>query len=83
MGAVAEVPGHHRGAVPCAGAPADLVQIVTGYGKAGSALVTGGVDKLIFVGSTKVPPPSPNLPPSSRHIASSWSRPPLHAALLN
>ncbi len=39
----------------CAGAPADLVQIVTGYGDAGNALVTGGVDKLIFVGSTKVP----------------------------
>lgn len=36
-----------------AGAPADLVQIVTGYGDAGNALVTGGVDKLIFVGSTK------------------------------
>jgi acyl-CoA reductase-like NAD-dependent aldehyde dehydrogenase len=29
------------------------VQIVTGYGEAGNALVTGGVDKLIFVGSTK------------------------------
>lgn len=38
----------------CAEAPADLVQIVTGYGEAGNALVTGGVDKLIFVGSTKV-----------------------------
>lgn len=38
----------------CTGAPADLVQIVTGYGEAGNALVTGGVDKLIFVGSTKV-----------------------------
>lgn len=37
-----------------AGAPADLVQIVTGYGDAGSALVTSGVDKLIFVGSTGV-----------------------------
>ena len=39
-----------------AGAPADLVQIVTGYGEAGNALVTGGVDKLIFVGSTKACP---------------------------
>ena len=36
------------------GAPNDLVQIVTGYGEAGNALVTGGVDKLIFVGSTQV-----------------------------
>ena len=36
-----------------AGAPADLVQIVTGYGDAGNALVTGGVHKLIFVGSTQ------------------------------
>lgn len=37
-----------------AGAPADLVQIVTGYAEAGNALVTGGVDKVIFVGSTGV-----------------------------
>lgn len=35
-------------------APPDLVQIVTGYGEAGNALVTGGVDKLIFVGSTAI-----------------------------
>ena len=39
---------------PHAGAPRDLVQIVTGYGEAGNALVTGGVDKVIFVGSTGV-----------------------------
>ena len=38
----------------CAGAPQDLVQIVTGYAEAGNALVTGGVDKVIFVGSTGV-----------------------------
>lgn len=37
-----------------AGAPPDLVQIVTGYGDAGEALVTSGVDKVIFVGSTAV-----------------------------
>ena len=36
------------------GAPPDLVQIVHGYGEAGNALVTGGVDKLVFVGSTHV-----------------------------
>ena len=30
------------------------MQIVTGYGEAGNALVTGGVDKVIFVGSTGV-----------------------------
>ncbi|GIL63479.1 hypothetical protein Vafri_17528 [Volvox africanus] len=41
-------------ALEAAGAPADLVQIVTGYGEAGNALVTGGVDKVIFVGSTQV-----------------------------
>mmetsp|Transcript_7006 Transcript_7006/g.19782 ORF Transcript_7006/g.19782 Transcript_7006/m.19782 type:complete len:603 (-) Transcript_7006:65-1873(-) len=41
-------------ALKAVGAPADLVQIVTGYGEAGNALVTGGVDKLIFVGSTVV-----------------------------
>ena len=38
----------------CAGAPQDLVQVVTGYAEAGNALVTGGVDKVIFVGSTGV-----------------------------
>ena len=37
-----------------AGAPADLVQFVTGYGDAGNALVTGGADKVIFVGSVEV-----------------------------
>jgi len=36
-----------------AGAPADLVQIITGYGEAGNAVVTG-VDKVIFVGSVGV-----------------------------
>ncbi|GLI61056.1 hypothetical protein VaNZ11_003318, partial [Volvox africanus] len=41
-------------ALEAAGAPADLVQIVTGYGEAGNALVTGRVDKVIFVGSTQV-----------------------------
>lgn len=38
----------------CAGAPEHLVQIVTGYAEAGNALVTSGVNKLIFVGSTQV-----------------------------
>ncbi|KAK9916194.1 hypothetical protein WJX75_009917 [Coccomyxa subellipsoidea] len=41
-------------ALQAVGAPADLVQIVTGYAEAGNALVTGGVDKVIFVGSTGV-----------------------------
>lgn len=36
------------------GAPRDLVQIVVGYGATGSALVTSGVDKVIFVGSPQV-----------------------------
>jgi len=36
------------------GAPPDLVQFVTGYAEAGNALVTGGVDKAIFIGSTMV-----------------------------
>ena len=40
-----------------AGAPTDLVQIVTGFAESGAALVSGGVDKLIFVGSTEVQPP--------------------------
>lgn len=35
-------------------APPDLVRIVTGYGDAGAALVSGGVDHCIFVGSTGV-----------------------------
>ena len=43
-----------RAALDVAGAPPDLVQIVTGYGDAGHALVTSGVDKVIFVGSTEV-----------------------------
>lgn len=37
-----------------AGAPEDLVQVVTGYGEAGAALTRGRIDKLIFVGSTEV-----------------------------
>lgn len=41
-------------ALRAVGAPPGLVQIVTGYGEAGNALVTGGVDKLIFVGSTAI-----------------------------
>ncbi|GAX82092.1 hypothetical protein CEUSTIGMA_g9520.t1 [Chlamydomonas eustigma] len=41
-------------ALAAAGAPPDLVQIVTGYGEAGNAVVTGGSDKVIFVGSTFV-----------------------------
>lgn len=36
------------------GAPTDLVQFVVGYGPTGSALVTSGVDKVIFVGSPGV-----------------------------
>ncbi len=36
------------------GAPRDLVQFVVGYGEAGSALVSSGVDKVIFVGSPEV-----------------------------
>ena len=36
------------------GAPKDLVQIVIGYGATGSALVSSGVDKIIFVGSPSV-----------------------------
>lgn len=43
-----------KAALAAAGAPPDLVQIVTGYGEAGNAVVTGGVDKVIFVGSTVV-----------------------------
>ena len=49
---------HYKAAIDAAlraaGAPPDLVQIITGYGDAGAALVESGVDKLIFVGSTEV-----------------------------
>ncbi len=38
-------------ALAAVGAPPDLVQIVTGYGDAGHALVTSGVGKLVFVGT--------------------------------
>lgn len=41
-------------ALAAVGAPPDLVRIVTGFGEAGNALVTGGIDKLIFVGSTAI-----------------------------
>jgi acyl-CoA reductase-like NAD-dependent aldehyde dehydrogenase len=41
-------------ALEAVGAPRDLVRIVAGFGDAGAALVSGGVDHLIFVGSTGV-----------------------------
>lgn len=41
-------------ALKAANAPEDLVQIITGYAEAGSAIVTGNVGKIIFVGSTEV-----------------------------
>jgi succinate-semialdehyde dehydrogenase/glutarate-semialdehyde dehydrogenase len=34
-----------------AGLPENLVQVVTGYGETGAALITSGIDKLVFVGS--------------------------------
>eukprot|EP00899_Mesostigma_viride_P010789 jgi/Mesvir1/19711/Mv09971-RA.1 len=43
-----------RAALRAGGAPEDLVQIITGYGEAGEALVTAAIDKLTFVGSTNV-----------------------------
>jgi len=42
------------GCLDAVGAPRDLVQFVVGYGPTGRALVTSGVDKLIFVGSPEV-----------------------------
>lgn len=41
-------------ALEAAGAPRDLVQIVTGYSEAGHALASAKLGKLIFVGSTGV-----------------------------
>jgi acyl-CoA reductase-like NAD-dependent aldehyde dehydrogenase len=44
-----------RAALAAAGAPVDLVQIVTGYRDSGEALVTApGIGKVVFVGSTGV-----------------------------
>eukprot|EP00802_Teleaulax_amphioxeia_P007478 Tamp_07484.p1 GENE.Tamp_07484~~Tamp_07484.p1 ORF type:complete len:654 (-),score=134.46 Tamp_07484:393-2354(-) len=43
-----------KSCLAAAGAPEDLALIVTGFGDAGHALVTGGVDKVIFVGSVDV-----------------------------
>lgn len=37
-----------------AGFPADLLQVVTGHGPAGQALIEAGVDKVHFTGSTNV-----------------------------
>ena len=42
-----------KGCLAAVGAPADLIQVVHGYGEAGAAL-TRCVDHLTFVGSTKV-----------------------------
>mmetsp|Transcript_23476 Transcript_23476/g.73501 ORF Transcript_23476/g.73501 Transcript_23476/m.73501 type:complete len:595 (+) Transcript_23476:91-1875(+) len=41
-------------ALAAVGAPRDLVQFVHGYGATGEALVAGGCDKIIFVGSPQV-----------------------------
>ena len=41
-------------ALAACGAPPDLVQIVTGFGETGDALVRANVDKLIFIGSVGV-----------------------------
>ncbi len=38
-------------ALDAAGLPRDLVQIVNGYGDVGAALVSSGVDKIVFTGS--------------------------------
>ncbi|DBB05797.1 TPA: hypothetical protein ACH3X3_009810 [Trebouxia sp. C0006] len=43
-----------KAALKSVGAPEHLVQIVTGYAEAGNALVTSGINKLIFVGSTEI-----------------------------
>ena len=43
-----------RAVLAAAGADPELVQFVTGYGPTGAALVSSGVDKLIFVGSPEV-----------------------------
>lgn len=32
----------------------DLVQVITGYGETGAALVSSGVDKILFIGSPGV-----------------------------
>jgi acyl-CoA reductase-like NAD-dependent aldehyde dehydrogenase len=42
------------GCLDAVGAPRDLVQFVVGYGETGAALVSSGVDKIIFVGSPAV-----------------------------
>jgi acyl-CoA reductase-like NAD-dependent aldehyde dehydrogenase len=43
-----------RAALRAAGGPEQLIQLCTGYGETGRALVSGGVDKLIFVGSPAI-----------------------------
>ena len=48
------ITGMLSGCLDAIDAPRDLVQFVVGYGATGSALVTSGVDKLIFVGSPSV-----------------------------
>ena len=43
-----------KAALAAVGAPEDLVQLVVGYGETGHALVTAGLDKIIFVGSVPI-----------------------------
>ncbi|MEL7517315.1 MAG: aldehyde dehydrogenase family protein, partial [Pseudomonadota bacterium] len=40
-------------ALEAEGLPADLVQLINGYGETGQALVEGGVDMVIFIGSVE------------------------------
>ncbi|PRP95104.1 aldehyde dehydrogenase family protein [Enhygromyxa salina] len=42
----------HRCLADC-GYSKDLIQIITGYGDTGAALVSGGVDKIVFTGSMR------------------------------
>ena len=46
------VQAKNSGVVPMASP--DLVQVITGFGESGAALVSSGVDKIIFTGSTQV-----------------------------
>ena len=42
-----------RDALRAEGQPADVVQLVQGYGETGKALIEGGIDSLVFIGSVR------------------------------
>src|SRR5205085_1242549 len=47
-----------RDVIAAAGAPADLIQAVQGFGETGAALAKGAVDTILFIGSITIALPA-------------------------